>query len=78
MSRRSHGRISPPPEWLRVGARVDYRSIVTGPVTHPNREVLTPPWQLGNGEWVVKIQGVHGGVWIEALTPVANSAEASS
>jgi hypothetical protein len=54
-----------PAEWIKPGARADFRMIAGGPVTHPNREILSEPWQLGHGTWLVKIEGVSGGVCCE-------------
>jgi hypothetical protein len=62
-------RITLPPDWLKPGALVDYRSVIGEPATHLAREVLAEPWQLGHGAWVVKIEGVSGGVAVEAVTP---------
>ncbi len=61
----------PPPAWLKPGARVDYRSLRSGPVTHANREVLSEPWKLGSGDWIVSIEGVSGGVSVEHLALVS-------
>lgn len=58
-----------PPTWLVVGARVDYHSIIGGPVTLANVRVRTDPWQLGDGTWVAAIEGKAGGVAVAALTP---------
>lgn len=69
---------TPPPAWLRPGALVDYRSIISGPVTHSAGKVLSEPWQLGHGDWVVSIEGVSGGVAVEALSLFAPAPEGSA
>lgn len=58
-----------PPTWLAPGVRVDYRAVVGGSVTLANVRVRAEPWQLGDGSWVVAIEGKAGGVAVEALTP---------
>lgn len=58
-----------PPEWIFEGAKVDYHSLIGGPVTDPGMVVRGEPWQLGQGDWVVRLEGRAGGVAIEALTP---------
>lgn len=60
-----------PPTWLKPGALVDFRSIISGPVTHHCRKVSSEPWRLGSGDWVVSIEDVSGGVAIEALSLAA-------
>jgi len=40
-------------------------------VTHANREVLSEPWKLGSGDWIVSIEGVSGGVSVEHLALVS-------
>jgi hypothetical protein len=57
-----------PPAWLVVGAIVDYHGRIGGPITRSGLEVVAKPWQLGDGTWVVKLQGLPGGVSIEAVT----------
>lgn len=56
-----------PPSWLVPGALVDYYSISGEPPTKTGVRVRSEPWQLGHGQWVVKIDGVAGGVAVEAL-----------
>jgi hypothetical protein len=62
---------TPPAAWIRPGALADFRMVSGAPVTHAARRVLSEPWQLGSGDWVVKIEGVSGGVSCEPrfLTP---------
>jgi hypothetical protein len=64
-------KIVPPADWIKPGALADFRMVSGAPVTHAARRVLSEPWQLGSGDWVVKIEGVAGGVSCEPrfLTP---------
>jgi len=55
------------PATLESGTWVDYHARVGGPVTRRARTV-GEPWQLGNGGWVVKIEGGSGGVSLDALS----------
>lgn len=77
MASRRPRRLPAPPPWLKPGALVDFRSIISGPVTHPNRRVLSEPWQLGSGDWVVSIEDVRRGVAIEALSLAAPAPSAT-
>ena len=54
---------------LKIGMEVDFHDIIGGPITLPNCTVITEPWQLYSGTWVVKISGVRGGVDLAAITP---------
>jgi hypothetical protein len=67
----------PPAAWIKPGAYADFRMISGRPVTHANRRILSEPWQLGHGAWLVKIEGVSGGVSVEPqfLTPAAPRSE---
>jgi hypothetical protein len=62
---------TPPAAWIKPGALADFRMVRGEPVTHPGRRILSEPWQLGSGDWLVKIEGVSGGVSCEPrfLTP---------
>ncbi len=51
------------------GAIVDYHSVIGREVTHPGMTMVGEPWQLGDGQWVVKLKGKPGGVAIEACSP---------
>lgn len=64
-------KIVPPADWIKPGALADFRMVSGEPVTHPARRILSEPWQIGSGDWVVKIEGVAGGVSCEPrfLTP---------
>jgi|LGVE01.1.fsa_nt_gb hypothetical protein len=53
---------------IRIGMLVNYHSMIGGPVTKEECVVESEPWQLGCGEWVVSINGVRGGVSLDALT----------
>jgi hypothetical protein len=70
---------TPPAAWIRPGALADFRMVSGAPVTHAARRVLSEPWQLGSGDWVVKIEGVSGGVSCEPrfLTPAAPAVPAA-
>jgi len=59
---------------FKIGDRVDYHSIIGGPVTIANTAVESEPWDLC-GSLVVKIEGKAGGVDIDALTPVQDVEE---
>lgn len=56
-----------PPSWLVDGALVDYSPVLGEPPTLTGVRVRSTPWQLGHGQWVVKVAGVAGGVAVEAL-----------
>ena len=55
-------------EGMKIGTPVDYHSEIGGPVTRKNCLILSGPWQLGSGEWVIKITGIAGGVSLNALS----------
>ena len=55
-------------DYLEIGTLVDYHSEIGGPVTKPNCAIRSAPWQLGNGQWVIKISGMAGGVSLDALS----------
>jgi hypothetical protein len=57
-----------PPAWIKTGAVVDYRSIISRPPSRRVVVVRSEPWRLGGGEWVVLIEGQAGGVACAALT----------
>lgn len=70
------------PEDVKVGARVRYQPVVRpGEPSFPC-VVATEPWQLGSGQWVVKVTGLgedyqkhaqriasHATVGLFAITP---------
>jgi hypothetical protein len=62
---------TPPAAWIKPGALADFRMVAGEPVTHAACRILSEPWQLGSGDWLVKIEGVAGGVSCEPrfLTP---------
>ena len=53
---------------IKIGMNVDYHSMIGGPVTKPNCKIMSEPWQLGSGTWVVKIDQVRGGVDLAAIS----------
>ena len=53
---------------MEVGTLVDYHSEIGGPVTKKNCKIRSGPWQLGSGQWVIKIEGMAGGVSLDALS----------
>lgn len=55
---------------IKEGMLVNYHSFIGGPVTKGQCVVISKPWQLGCGEWVVLISGMSGGVSLDALTVV--------
>jgi len=55
-------------EDLKIGMVVDYHRQIGGPVTLKNTKIRSEPWQLGNGVWIVAVEGKAGGVSLEALT----------
>ncbi len=57
-----------PAPWMKDGTTVDYHSVIGEPATVLGRKIIGEPWQLGHGAWVVKIEGVTGGVSIEAIS----------
>lgn len=61
------------PSWLKPGVKVDYHSIIGGPVTAPSLEVVAGPQELGGpgGTWCVWLDGKSGCVSVEAVTPAA-------
>lgn len=60
-----------PAKWMKDGALVDYHSVIGEPATVLGRKIIGEPWQLGHGAWVVKIEGVSGGVSVDAITKAA-------
>lgn len=58
--------------WVAVGARVDYHSIIGGPITQRDLVVRAGPQWMG-GSWVVWLTGKAGCVAVEACTPVEGS-----
>jgi hypothetical protein len=61
------------PKSITVGMKVDYHSVIGGPVTRPGCVVLGAPFQLEGsgrrkGAWVCFIDGMRGFVACDALT----------
>lgn len=57
-----------PPAWIKPGVRVDYHSIIGGPVTLAGAAVRSGPHRMGD-HWSVWLEGKAGGVDVEACTP---------
>jgi|LGVF01.1.fsa_nt_gb hypothetical protein len=55
---------------IEIGMLVNYHSIIGGPITKEQCVIRSKPWQLGCGECVVLINGMSGGVSLNALTVV--------
>jgi len=55
-------------EGFEMGAIVNYHSEIGGPVTMSDCKIRSGPWQLGSGQWVIKITGIAGGVSLDALS----------
>lgn len=58
-----------PKDWMVIGAKVDYSSIIGGPATMVAAEIRSGPERLSSGEWVVWLEGKSGCVSISAITP---------
>jgi uncharacterized Zn ribbon protein len=55
--------------WIKPGAKCKRYKLM-----HPRdhwdgeiREVVSEPWQLGHGTWIVKVTGIPGGVHVDSL-----------
>ena len=35
------------------------------------RKAISEPWQLGHGDWVVKLEGISGGYALDRCVPIA-------
>lgn len=55
-----------PPPWIKVGARVDFCSVIGRPPTLLNVMVREGPEQMVSGEWVVWLVGKAGCVSVDA------------
>jgi hypothetical protein len=53
----------------RKGDKVDYHSVIGGPVTKAGLTITSDPLYMPSGDMVVFVDGVSGYVAIEALTP---------
>jgi hypothetical protein len=60
-------RLSKPPTWMVVGAKVDYCGIVGEPPTLRGLTIRIGPEQLAGGNWVVWLEGKASCVAIEAV-----------
>jgi hypothetical protein len=60
----------PKPEWIKPGVRVDFRSLIGGPVTLANTVVTHGPVVMCD-HWSAWIEGQSGSVSCAALTPAA-------
>lgn len=54
---------------FKKGDRVHYHSIIDEPHDGEVRTCRSDPWQLGHGEWVIKVTGKAGCVSFDALSP---------
>lgn len=66
-------RTKKPPAWLKPGVRVDYHSIIGGPVTLANAVVRDGPCLMCD-HWSVWLEGKSGSVAVEAVTRAKESA----
>lgn len=57
-------------EEIKIGMKVDYHSMIGGPVTKYNCKIESNPWRIGSGEWIVLISGIRGGVSLKAISEV--------
>jgi hypothetical protein len=65
--------------WIKVGTKVDYHSIIGGPVTQDGMVVREPAQQLpGGGQWVCWLKGKAGCVSCESVTPHFKDQEAKA
>ena len=55
---------------IKIGNVVDYHSIIGGPITKRNCLIESNPWQIGHGEWVVRLVEVHGAVSLKSLSEI--------
>lgn len=55
-------------EDIKIGMLVDYHNIIGESATLKNTKIHSEPWQLGHGDWFVAIEGIAGGVSVEALS----------
>lgn len=58
---------------IRKGDRVDFHSVIGGPVTLAGATVECEPFEAASGDWVTFISGQRGYVAVEALTPAQES-----
>ena len=66
-------RMKQPPAWMHSGASADYHSIITGPVTARGVVFDGEPFQLGSGDWVVRVVGRAGCFAVEAFSRCTES-----
>lgn len=55
--------------WIKVGDLVDYSDVIGGTPTRLGLRVIEGPGPVGNGDWVVRLDGQHGWVSILAIRP---------
>ncbi len=60
-----------------VGTPVRYHSIIGDPEFVASK-TRSEAWNLGHGAPVVKIEGIHGGVLLEAIDVITAESEASA
>lgn len=61
---------------FEIGQQVTYYPVIMGDGSKPENgietEIISKPWKLGGGEWVVKVKGVSGGVSLRHVFPRIN------
>jgi hypothetical protein len=57
---------------MKQGDKVDYHSIIGGPVTKPGLVMKSDPFKASSGDMVAFVEGVSGYVSMDALTPAAD------
>jgi len=60
-------------EELPIGTKVWYYP-VKGKMERSEHEIRSEPWQLGHGDWVVKISNKAGGVSVDHLVRIPETA----
>ena len=59
---------------FEIGQKVKYHPIIKGDGTKIGTietEIVSKPWQLGHGEWVVKLKGKSGGISLKHIEALA-------
>lgn len=56
-------------KWIRVGAAVDYCSVIGEPPTRRGLTVRSEPYQSSSGHWVVFLNGHSGFVSVLSVQP---------
>lgn len=55
--------------WIKVGDLVNHSDVIGSEPTRLGLRVIEGPGQVGNGDWVVRLDGQHGWVLILAIRP---------